>query len=187
MTYATVEMLRDWMGVQGQVQNADLPGAGLVLAATDRAIDAYCGRTFAVASTDIEDATARIYAGNCGRCYIDDHTAVVSVEVSANRVTWTEVDGWWSGPDNADVSTFVESDTPFGRWVRVTALWGWPAVPAEVEPAALLKAARLWKRRDTPTGVEGFGDFVVRISRSEDADVAALLAPLRRGDRMGVA
>ena len=53
----------------------------------------------------------------------------------------------------------------------------------------LMKAAKLWKRKDTPNGVEGFADFgVVRVSTREDPDIMALIAPLRRMDRVaGVA
>lgn len=64
--------------------------------------------------------------------------------------------------------------------LQVTAPWGWEDVPDDVKQAALIKAARLFLRKDSPQGVAGFGDFgVVRISRTEDPDVAALLDPFR--------
>lgn len=62
--------------------------------------------------------------------------------------------------------------------VQVTAAWGWTAIPDEVKQAALIKAAALWMRKDSPQGVAGFGEFgVVRISSREDRDVADLLQP----------
>lgn len=65
--------------------------------------------------------------------------------------------------------------------VQVTALWGWPATPDAVKQATLIKAARLFRRKDSPEGIAGFGDFgPVRISRSEDPDVMSLLDPYRR-------
>jgi len=65
--------------------------------------------------------------------------------------------------------------------VQVTALWGWPAVPDAVRQATLIKAARLFRRKDSPEGVAGFGDFgPVRLSRLEDGDVMSLLDPYRR-------
>jgi hypothetical protein len=64
--------------------------------------------------------------------------------------------------------------------LQVTARWGWSSVPIEVYEACLLKAAALYKRRDSVQGVAGFGDFgVVRIGRS-DPDVIDLLGPYRR-------
>jgi hypothetical protein len=64
--------------------------------------------------------------------------------------------------------------------VRVTAVYGWPAVPAEVNMATVIQASRLFKRLDAPLGVMGFGDMgVVRVSRYADPDVEQLLSPFR--------
>jgi hypothetical protein len=64
--------------------------------------------------------------------------------------------------------------------LRVTARWGWSEVPADVRAAALIIAQRLYRRKDTPFGSEGFADFgAMRIVRS-DPDIQALLDPLRR-------
>jgi Phage gp6-like head-tail connector protein len=60
--------------------------------------------------------------------------------------------------------------------VQITALWGWPAVPDAVVQACLIKASRLFHRKDSPQGVAGFGDLgVIRISRNDDPDVCGLL------------
>ena len=49
--------------------------------------------------------------------------------------------------------------------------------PANVEQAVVLGAARLYKRRNSPEGVSGFGDLgVVRVT-SWDPDIEALLNP----------
>ena len=54
--------------------------------------------------------------------------------------------------------------------------------PAEVSEAAILMASRLWKRKDTPyggtAGARRFGSL--EAMPGIDADVEALLAPLRR-------
>jgi hypothetical protein len=66
---------------------------------------------------------------------------------------------------------------PSSGRLQVTALWGWPAVPDEIEQATALYAARLYRRKDSPQGVIGGGDFgPVRVSRI-DPDVEALIAP----------
>lgn len=44
--------------------------------------------------------------------------------------------------------------------------------------AAIMLAARLWQRRDSPGGVQGFGEFgPVRVTRV-DPDIARMLTPL---------
>lgn len=65
--------------------------------------------------------------------------------------------------------------------VKVTGVFGWPAVPKAIEQATILQAARHFKRYDSPLGVAGFGDFgVVRVSRFLDADVQMLVDPYKK-------
>jgi hypothetical protein len=48
--------------------------------------------------------------------------------------------------------------------VRVTGVWGWPAVPWNIRQAALILAQETYKAKDTFGGVAGFGEFgVVRL------------------------
>lgn len=64
--------------------------------------------------------------------------------------------------------------------VRVTGVWGWSAIPANVKQACILQAARIFKRNDSPLGVAGYGDMgVMRVSSRIDPDVAQLLDPYR--------
>jgi hypothetical protein len=65
--------------------------------------------------------------------------------------------------------------------VRVTAKWGWPAVPYPINQACILQAARIYKRYDSPLGVAGFGDLgAIRVSRFLDPDVAQMVEPYRK-------
>ena len=49
--------------------------------------------------------------------------------------------------------------------VQVTAKWGWPAVPDDLNMACLILTADLYKRKDAPGGILGLGDLgVVRMS-----------------------
>jgi hypothetical protein len=59
---------------------------------------------------------------------------------------WTEL---WVRSTSAVQPTCLE------HGVRVTALWGWSAVPPAIEEACLLQASRLLSRRDSPLGVAG--------------------------------
>lgn len=74
----------------------------------------------------------------------------------------------------------VYGASPVVRRVRVTAKFGWPDIPAEVELATVLKAASYFKRKDAPFGVIQFGDqTALRIGRT-DGDVVGLLADFIR-------
>lgn len=47
--------------------------------------------------------------------------------------------------------------------------------PADVVEGANMLAVRLWRRKDTPGGVEVYGDFGIAYVRKLDPDVAMLL------------
>jgi hypothetical protein len=64
--------------------------------------------------------------------------------------------------------------------VAVTARWGWPAVPDDVIQATMIKASRLYHRKDSPSGVLGFGEYGVKLSPKEDPDVILLLTDYQR-------
>lgn len=69
--------------------------------------------------------------------------------------------------------------------IKVTARWGWSAVPVTVKQACLLQASRLLSRRDSPFGVLGSSDAggearPVRLLPHLDPDVAVTVAPYRR-------
>jgi len=69
--------------------------------------------------------------------------------------------------------------------VQVTGVFGWPAVPLAVKQAALIAAADLFRRKDAPYGIAGFGEFgVVRIQ--QNAIVLQLLHRYINGQRVGV-
>jgi hypothetical protein len=157
------------------------------LNAASAAVESYCGRVFTLDTT----ATARVYdVTRSDRVAIDDIATTTGLIVKTGRpgsftTTLTVDTQYWLKPLNAVAQgrpyewVFTEdlfTVAPYPT-VQVTAKWGWPSVPAEVSQATLLLAARLYARKDSPTGVAGFGDYgVVRITAS-DADVARLLDP----------
>lgn len=166
------------------------------IAAASRGIDAYTGRRFYADAT----ATARTYPlrgrvvcdEDGERLLVDDiaSTTGLVVEVGvAGSSTWTSVSstGYETGPTNALVK--LEPITDLLRvnsyWrtsgitrVRVTAKWGWPAIPDVVAQAALIQAARLYRRKDSPEGIVGNAEWgTVRLSRI-DPDVQALISHL---------
>ena len=64
--------------------------------------------------------------------------------------------------------------------VQVTSRFGWPAIVDDIAEASLILSHRLFKRKETSSGVVGFDGLgaTVRLSRT-DPDVAELLSPYR--------
>jgi hypothetical protein len=64
--------------------------------------------------------------------------------------------------------------------VRITATWGFPAIPIAIKQAAIIQSSRLYKRLDSPLGVAGFGDMgAIRVGRYLDPDVEQLVMPFK--------
>lgn len=69
--------------------------------------------------------------------------------------------------------------------IQVTGVFGWPAVPLAVKQAALIAAADLFKIKDAPFGVMGFGDLgVVRVQANPR--IMSLLRRYISGQSVGV-
>jgi hypothetical protein len=162
----------------------------LDLAAASRSIDDHCGRYFYADPA----ASARSYA-ICGRTLrdrsgryrllIDDVASLTDLVVEiGDGSSWTAVTDYRVEPRNAlSARRPITSLSRLGGWgsdeVRVTAVWGWPAVPDAVVKATIIQAARLYRRKDSPEGVVGVAEWgTVRVSRI-DPDVQALVAPYR--------
>ncbi len=152
-----------------------------------RMIDDRCGRHFYLDAT----ATARTYqlasrsylAASGYAVVIDDIGSDDGLVVeTGSGATWATLDAYLPAPDNAlargrPINTLTAVESWGGATaVRVTARWGWPAVPRSVQKAALLLALRLYRRKDSPQGVITSPDWgAVRVSRI-DPDVEALIA-----------
>lgn len=190
--YATVEEVRAQFSDSGD--RLDIALLERAISSASRAVDKYCGRRFWADTV----ATARLYKTGCPDILdvndISTQTDLVVETDSAGTGSWTVLDAsdyhleplnadadggsyaWWTVVVD-DGSGFPVSCSPL---VRVTAKWGWSSVPDEVVEATILKSVSLFRRKDAPFGVAGFGEFgVVRITRN-DPDYADLLRPFRR-------
>jgi hypothetical protein len=82
---------------------------------------------------------------------------------------------------------FIPVVWPFSHLdrIQVTGAFGWPSVPLAVKQAALISAADLFRLKDAPFGVAGFGEFgAVRIQANPR--VMGLLKRYINGQRVGV-
>lgn len=192
--YATVADLATYMTVNPVTYGDDLAHA---ITAASRQIDAHCARRFWADST----ATSRIYWSKDTRVLmIDDAWSITSVKSSSADngtydVTYTAVTDYQAEPLNGVADGIdglptwrlrfnkpvlpLDTETPT---LQVTAKWGWAAVPEAVRQACLIMAGEIFKLREAPFGVAGFGEMgAVRIGRMSP-QATALLRPYRTGD-----
>jgi hypothetical protein len=188
--YATLVQLREQFDDDGTVLPTAL--AERAINATSRAIDLFCGRRFWIDST----VQTRVYRPEFGDlAWIDDIATITGLVVKTDTAgdgtyatTWASTD-YELQPLNADANGQAYCWTRIGAVDRylfptsgrvaplqVTAKFGWSAIPDGVEQACIIRAAAIFKRRESISGVAGFDGFgAVRISRQRDPDVAALL------------
>ncbi|MEU9215394.1 phage gp6-like head-tail connector protein [Streptomyces sp. NPDC048376] len=173
-----------------EVEEADTSRDALLskaLTAASRSIDRACGRRFYLdetASARTYNPTGKVVYDVFGaRLLIDDAGAVPTLVETGSGGSFTPFTSYETGPDNAlargrAITSLLSTSSSWGHGtgrVRVTAQWGWPAVPEEIEQATLIQASRLYKRKDSPEGVMGSSEWgVVRLSR-RDPDVWALI------------
>lgn len=195
MTVITVPALASWLNITDGEDDVNLISA---VAASNRAVRRWCGRTFEVTTTS--SASARTFTPKSWKiCRTDDFWTTEGLIVKVDSGD----DGTYETTLSSTTDFFPEIPTgqeralgfPYRKlvstgWsfptcnlrpsVQVTAAWGWQSIPEDVVLGGLIKGARLFKRRQSPEGFAGgFQDFAARISRSEDPDVIDLLADYR--------
>ena len=188
--YATVAELKSWVGISDATDDGVIAS---VLDAASRQIDEDCGRVFCQSAA----GTVRYYtATNGGLLLIDDCVSLSAVATDADgdrtyETTWAATD-YDLLPENAstDGAPFDQLATAPGglyvfpagvrRGVKLTGTWGWPRVPDRVRQACLIRAAWLFKRKDSPLGTTGSAELgIMRVGRW-DPDYDRLIETLKR-------
>lgn len=189
--YGDLDELKAKLGIEADDDSRD----GLLskaLGAASRSIDRACGRRFWLDAQPVQrtyNPRGRAVRQEDGELLlIDDIGSLTGLTVEAGRGgAFTPVTGYETSPDNAlmDGKPVQGLLRLGGLWdlstarVRVTARFGWPAIPDDITEACLIQAARLFKRKDSPEGVMGSAEWgVVRLSR-RDPDVWNLIEPYR--------
>ncbi len=187
MPYADLATLKLSLGITDTARDDLLTQA---LNAASSSIDERCGRTFG----QDEEASARTFRtrgrtvrqdGYGELLVVDDIASAEGLEVATGGGDdWTAITEYETEPENALVKGRPVTGLIRAFWstcaqVRVTAVWGWPAVPEQVTQAALIQAARLYRRKDSPEGVAGSAEWGLIRVPSLDPDVRALVEPFR--------
>jgi len=158
------------------------------LEAASRYVDQACGRRFWLDETPLPRRFSPlrnvVVDADGAHLLVKDIGDVEGLVVEVGRDgAWTDVSEQVEAEpldaleEGRPVTSLLRGSWPCGggQRVRVTARWGWPAVPAPVRTATLRQASRLFKRKDSPDGVTGSAEWgIVRVSRV-DPDVHALI------------
>lgn len=193
MSYASLAQFKAAVGITDSTDDSALQA---VLDATDTLIDLYCDRkTGFGTATETRYYTAEAYQ----YCLTDDLVSVTTLQTDddANgtyETTWTSGTDYVLAPRNAALDGFpyTEIDTSV-TWprnfpkdvylgVKVTGVFGFPAVPAAVTQAEIIQAGAVWNSRTAPFGVIGSADLggILRMSRALHPEAALILEPYRK-------
>ncbi|MFE2353063.1 phage gp6-like head-tail connector protein [Streptomyces parvulus] len=190
--YVTADDLRLQLGID-EDDAPKVARAARAVRAASRAIDKATGRPGHgfwlddTAKTRTYRLDGRIVCEGDGDVLLVDEigdTTGLLVEASSGD-SWSAITGYEARPDNAladgkPVDSLLRLGSTWGlasTRIRVTARFGWPAVPDDIAEAAMIQASRLFKRADSPEGVMGSAEWgVVRLSR-RDPDVWNLIEP----------
>lgn len=189
MTYVELEFLKESLGITDDERDTQIQQR---LDAAVRSVNDVCGRVFTLGDTAtprVLRTARRVVVDDDGpRLLVPDIGSLDGLVVEVGRAgSWQDitsgVEPIRDGDDDPDwpwTSLLRPGGWPVGGGtrVRITARWGWPAVPEAVVMATVLQASRLWKRRSSPEGVAGSAEWgVMRVTRA-DPDVAAQLQSL---------
>jgi hypothetical protein len=197
--YATLTQIKNYMSISDNTDNDLLED---LIESASRSIDRIANRRFYLDTT----ASARLYRAYSDIfVYVDDigttSNLVVALDENGNGTytkTLTLNQDYILDPltasslgrpftqltmvSNTETWPIFPGLTQNGLrpGVQVTARWGWPSVPDDVNMACLILSADLYKRKDAPGGILGLGDLgVVRMSPI-GRDVTAMIRAYKK-------
>ncbi|MFJ6645773.1 head-tail connector protein [Streptomyces sp. NPDC091290] len=187
--YVTLEELKAHLGVEADDTSRDVL-LNRARVSASRSIDKTTGRRFWLDADPVQrvfNPRGRVVREDDGDLFLVDDIGDLeglTVETGSGS-SWSAVTDYETSPDNAlaDGKPIDGLLRPLGTWgsatarLRVTAKFGWPAVPDAVAEAALIQASRLYKRKDSPEGIIGSAEWGVRNLSRRDPDVWALIEP----------
>ena len=192
--YVTLNEVKDALNLEDSIDNAALEVA---IATASRQIDDYCGRFFYKDGTEVAPATRYYTPTDYWILPTDDFVSISQIATDDNfdrlyATVWTTDDSMFEPVNNPSrgwpMSRILAVGSYVFPWnlpqsVRVRGIFGWSAVPYEVKTAAKIQASRLFLRNQSPFGIAGNTDLgTVRLAAKLDADVEALLRPLRKNN-----
>ena len=192
--YTTLNDVKVALNLEDSIDNAAIE---LAIATASRMIDDYCGRFFYTDGTQGAPATRYYTPTDYYILPVDDFVSISEIATDDNfdrtyGSVWTADDSMFEPVNNPSrgwpMSRILAVGSYVFPWnlpqsVRVKGIFGWSTVPFEVKTAAKIQASRLFLRNQSPFGIAGNTDLgTVRLAAKLDADVEALLRPLRKNN-----
>jgi hypothetical protein len=191
--YVDAADLKDRLGIDDDDDAVRMDGA---VQAASRGIEKFCGRQF----NDAGVVSTRVFqvVNNC-LAHVDDFSTVTGLVIKTDDDDDGTFERTWTTSDYelAPLNGVVDGEVGWPFWkirhvgwsrgfpqlkragLQVTARWGWAAVPAAVSEACRIAAEEIFKLRDTPFGIGGYGDFgVIRVR--DNPFTSRMLNPYRR-------
>lgn len=194
--YVTTSELGDYVRISDAVDDTEL---GLAITAASRAVDRHTNRQFGLVAAVEERFYTATWDQRRRRMVVDiddlmtETGLLVDYDADDDETYAHSVDSFNLQHVNAAAQGYpwtrltvrTDSTTSPGvieNGVRVTARWGWTAVPDAVKQATLLQASRIFSRREAPFGVAGSVELgsEMRLLAKVDPDVAVALGPFIR-------
>jgi hypothetical protein len=191
--YITLANLKTYLKIDDSVEDTLLES---IIESASRSIDRIANRRFYLDAT----ATARTYrpVGNL-RVIVDDFGTTTGLILKTDpdstgtyQKTMTLNTDYIVEPTTALAkgrplnyltivgSTALSLPVNYRPQVEVTAKWGWPSVPDDIEQATYILSADLYKRKDSIGGVLGLSELgAIRMSPL-GRDIAAMVRAYRR-------
>lgn len=187
--YVELDQFKDELGIKVAVDDDRITRA---LATASEVLNKICDRDFHVLPTGSDEE--RYFSPDRPRTLtIDDLVEIHEFAIDrqgndfATPTLWLENRDYVLKPENAARKgrPFERVKVmPYGRYllpdmprsVRISGVYGWPAVPDAITQATMLLANRLRVRKDAPFGIASFGtDVAMRVLRSDpDIELAVL-------------
>jgi hypothetical protein len=188
--YSTLAQVKAALRITDNVDDSLLE---MAVESASRAIDQYTNRIFYNAGTAV-----RYYAPvDSFNADIDDLISLTTLQTSDDDeqvfdTTWTSTDyqleplnGFADGITQPYNHIRAIGDYTFmtlggEATIKVTAVWGWNAVPIAITQASVIQASRIYKRLDSPLGIISGELGSMRVGSRLDPDVAQLVDSFRR-------
>lgn len=189
-SYATLTELRSRLGISDAQDDDRLTNA---LKSASLGINRECKRQF----NDSGTTSTRVYKPlSSGWVDVDDFSTTTGLVIKSDDTNSGSYTTTWTSSDYElyPLNGIQDGEPGFPYWqirstgnrqfnncnartsVQVTARWGWSAVPAVIKEATLIVAAEVFKLKDAPFGVAGFGDYgAVRVR--QNPMVTAMIRP----------
>lgn len=191
--YCTLDELKEYLKIP-QVKESNDPLLEDALASATQEINETCNRQFNRIDDDDDPTERSFYPVSSNLVYVDDFFTTDGLVV---KIADTEVTAFQPAPLNGIVNgetgwpywkirTHDSIVIPRGGWdgeapVKVTAMWGWPEVPAPVKQACLIMASENFQMKDTPFGVAGMDMFGTPLRVRDNRIAAGKITRFARG------